>query len=252
MLMDFRGEQFDIILQAGQSNNEGGGLGPISRPFEPDDRVWYLNNDFTVTKAAEAVWGNEIVCNLSLPFSACYIQKGLLQPPRKLLIVRAAVGGTGFLDKRWGLKDDLYLRMMKMTETALSLNGANRLVAFLWHQGESDASNNASYETHYKNLITLVKTVKATYNCEHLPFIAGDFVQDWKGDNLSICEPVVAAIRAVCRDVSPAAFVETDGLTSNAQAKVNDDTIHFSREATMELGRRYFEAFVQLAGQQKD
>ncbi|MCL2083793.1 MAG: sialate O-acetylesterase, partial [Oscillospiraceae bacterium] len=236
MLMDFRGEQFDVILQAGQSNCEGGGLGPIDRPFEPDDSIWYLNGDFTVTKAAEAVWGNEIVCNLSLPFSARYIQKGLLQPPRKLLIIRAAVGGTGFLDMRWGLKDDLYLRMMKMTETALSLNAANRLAAFIWHQGESDASNNAAYETHYWNLTALLKSVRETFDCKRLPFIAGDFVQDWKGSNREICEPVVQAIRAVCQDAPPAALVETAGVILNPQGGDHHITIHFPDEETRRAG----------------
>ena len=103
MLMDFTKIPFDIILQAGQSNSEGCGFGAVRDPFEPDSRIWYLNNNFTVSMAAEVVWGNNAICNFSLPFAACYIKKGLLKEPRKLLIIRAAVGGTGFLD-RMGLK----------------------------------------------------------------------------------------------------------------------------------------------------
>ena len=246
MLMDFNKEQYDIILQAGQSNSEGCGFGKVNSPFEPDERIWYLNNDFTISKAAEVVWGNNAICNFSLPFSKCYIDGGLLSKPRKFLIVRAAVGGTGFLDGRWGMKDELYLRMMSMLKTALSLNRSNRLVAFLWHQGESDAGLNATYDVHYNNLMTLVSSVKDTYNCDKLPFIAGDFVQDWKSDNLAICEPVIKAIHAVCKDLGNAAFVETDGLTSNAQANGGDDTIHFSREALMLLGQRYFEKYMEI------
>ena len=246
MLMDFGKVPFDIILQAGQSNSEGCGFGAINNPFESDDRIWYLNNDFTISKAVELAVGNNVICNFSLPFAACYIRKGFLPEPRNLLIVRAAVSGTGFLDKHWGLEDDTYLRMLKMTETALSLNSNNRLVCFLWHQGSTDAELGSTFDKHYKNLMTLVKTVRITYDCINLPFIAGDFVHDWKNSNLSICEPIVRAIRAVCNDLGNAEFVETDGLTSNAQANGGDDTIHFSRKALMVLGQRYFEKYLKL------
>jgi len=235
---------YDIILQAGQSNSEGCGFGFVERPFIPDERILYYNSDFTISKAEEANWDGETICNLSLSFARRYLDEGLLSDSRKLLIIRAAVGGTGFLDGRWGLNDDLYLRMIEMTKGALATDRAgNRLVAFLWHQGESDAGLNASFETHYNNLSTLLKTVRGLFDCETLPFIAGDFVNDWKSANLAICEPVVAAIRAVCDEMSPAAFVETADLTSNAQTNGGDDDIHFCRKSLMTLGERYFEAF---------
>jgi hypothetical protein len=204
------------------------------------------SNDFTITKAEEVVLNHNTICNFSLSFAKRYIESDLLQNSHKLLIVRAAVGGTGFLDGRWGLQNVLYKRMIEMTKNALALNNDNRLVVFTWHQGESDAGMNASYDVHYNNLMTLVKSVKSTFDCEKLPFIAGDFVHDWKNSNLAICEPVIKAIRAVCNDLPKAAFVETDGLTSNAQANGGDDTIHFSREALMLLGERYFEEYMRI------
>jgi hypothetical protein len=104
----------------------------------------------------------------------------------------------------------------------------------------------ASYDVHYNNLITLVKTVRNEFGYKKLPFIAADFVHDWKNMNLDICDPVVRAIRAVCRDLGNAGFVETDGLSSNAQANGGDDTVHFSREALMILGNRYFDKYLQI------
>jgi hypothetical protein len=41
--------------------------------------------------------------------------------------------------------------------------------------------------------------------------------------------------------------VESDGLQSNDQALGTGDTIHFSRRAIYELGKRYFEAFTDIA-----
>ena len=186
MLKNFSDYAFDIVIQAGQSNAEGCGLGPADDPYAPSDRVWYLNGDFTITPAAEKVTGNEIQSNFSLSFAREYLKNGHLTEGRKLLILRAAVGGTGFLDNHWKLTDDLYLRMMEMIRTALELNSENRLAAFLWHQGETDATNHASFDVHYNHLITLYRSVTEEFRKPDLPFIAGDFVQHWKNDNIEI------------------------------------------------------------------
>ena len=139
MLHDFTKDKFDIIIQAGQSNAEGYGYGPTGAPYIPDERVWYMNKNDTISLAVEKVAGNLIQTNSALSFAREYICQGQLAEDRKLLIIRAAVGGTGFLDNRWKLTDDLYLHMMEMIRTALALNPENRLVALLWHQGENDS-----------------------------------------------------------------------------------------------------------------
>lgn len=246
MLRDFSLEKFDIIIQAGQSNSEGCGIGNATVPFVQGPDIFYMENDLSICTAHEYVSGNYIIANFSLSFSRRYMSSGFLEPGRKILILRAAVGGTGFRDKRWGINDDLYLKMVEMTKTALELNPQNRLAALLWHQGETDAILNAGRQEHYDNLTQMVNSVRNTFNCPDLPFIAGDFVSHWKNDNLAICIPVVEAIKDVCASVGYAAFVETDGLTSNAQVINNDDTIHFSREAQYQLGDRYFDVFVRI------
>lgn len=252
MLRDLSGEHFDIIIQAGQSNSDGTGYGPVEEPWVPTEDVWYLNFDMTLSVAREMVNGNEIQSNYSLSFAREYMNKGLLKEGRKLLILRTSIGGTGFLDKRWGMTDDLYLRMMDMIRTALALNSKNRLVAFLWHQGETDAIFQATYEQHFHHLKALLNSVRNTFHAEQLPFVAGDFVQHWKQDNLAICIPVVAAIRDLCADLPCCGFVETDGLLSNTQEpywkpEEIDDSIHFSRQALYTLGQRYYHCFEEIA-----
>ena len=251
MLRDFSKERFDIVIQAGQSNAEGYGFGPAKDPYVPDGRVFYLNPDLSVSLACEAVSGNDIQTNFSLSFAREYIKAGRLDDGRKLLILRCAVGGTGFLDRRWGMTDDLYLAMMDMIHAALALNEENRLIALLWHQGEADAVNGASFEVHYNHLMNLVRSVRDTFHAQDLPFVAGDFVWDWKSKNMGICTPVVDAIRAVCRECRYGGFVESEGLLSNAQALSYYplgwyDDIHFTREAVYELGVRYFEQYMSI------
>lgn len=248
MLYDFTKDKFDIIIQAGQSNSAGVGFGNVENPYQPSEQVWYLNGDFTFSMAAELVSENRICTNFSLPFARRYSDEGMLGSGRKLLILRTSVGGTGFSDHRWGMEDDLYLRMMEMIRTALALNPENRLVAFLWHQGETDAIYQSSYDTHYKNLTTLINSVREEFNVPKLPFVAGDFVPEWREKYADICKPVLDAIRAVCKDCVSAAFVETDGLLSNGQEESRDfyDDIHFSRRSCYILGERYFASFLTL------
>ena len=247
MLLDFSKEKFDVVIQAGQSNSQGCGLGPAEEPFTPSGDIWYLNNNFTISMAQEDVVGNEIVTNFSLSFATEYVKKGRLCDGRKLLIVRAGIGGTGFADKRWGMEDDLFLTMMEMIKTALALNPENRLVAFLWHQGETDAGFGSTYETHYDNLKKLIDAVRGTFGRGGLPFIAADFVNHWKSANIEICEPIIQAIKDICADVGNASFIGTDELQSNDQRVGNCDTIHFCREAQNLLGKKYYAAFESLA-----
>lgn len=125
MLKDFKNENFDIVIQAGQSNSEGYAFGEVAHPFEPDPKIWYFNQDFTISIACEKVAGNLIQSNFSLSFAQQYIANGCLKDGRKLLILRAAVGGTGFVDNHWKPNDDLFLQMTKMIKTALELNSEN-------------------------------------------------------------------------------------------------------------------------------
>ncbi len=256
MLLNFSDKAFDIIIQAGQSNAEGYGFGDVDTPYQPNPNVWYLNNDFTISRAAELVVNNGVQSNFALAFAQRYIDNNLLTEGRELLILRCAVGGTGFSDNRWNLSGDLYPRMMDMIKTALSLNPSNRLVAFLWHQGENDAINNVDFDTHYNNLSTLLKSVLTTFDVADIPFIAGDFVHDWKDKNQEICEPVINAIKTVCSEHTNGRFVKSEGLKSNAQVIPTNhplgwgdtDVIHFSRASLYELGNRYFDAFLSCKG----
>lgn len=265
---------YDIIIQAGQSNAQGCGIEPRKNAYVPRDDVLYYADDFEKTDLLEKCSdgskfevypakerGDEkyAVNNFSLYFAEEYLKAGLLKKGRKLLIIRAAVGGTGFRDGHWGKNDDLYLRMMKVIRCALNLDyGDNdhRLIALLWHQGEAEVAPETTTEQVCERLGYLVKSVRDTFGCPDLPFIAADFVQDWKNasdEMVKLCEVVVKGIRTVCRDLQPAAFVSSEGLLSNRQnpdspdiGGVKQDNIHFSYKSQKILGKRYFEKFAEL------
>ncbi len=263
---------YDIILLAGQSNAEGNGRGEVASPYQPEEdimmmkdtqRVCFVKNScgsdelsikepwfFSVRTAEESVEEGKTYGNFSLSFAKEYIKGGLLAADRKLLIVNATVGGTGFSKEQWGVGDVLYRRLTDMTDAALCLKKNNRIVAFLWHQGEHDAFEHEdwSYEErrgfYYAKLKELVETIRRRYAASNVPFIAGDFVAEWRDKNAVACKAVLDATKAVCEEIGHAAVVSSEGLLSNNQKNGDGDGIHFCRESLYELGQRYFEAYL--------
>lgn len=253
--------KYDIILQAGQSNAAGYGHGPAVNPYvpnpdilyltagEPEDCAYYPKGDYEIIIAQErpnpAFGPEDRLGDFSLSFAKKYVEAGLLPPDRKLLIVRAAVGGTGFLKGYWRVGDPLYERMLRMTDYALSLNPENRLVGFLWHQGEHEAAFLNDPQRYHDQFLDVVERVKARYQKPELPFVCGGFCTEWAEKNQPACDNITAVIREVAEKVK-GKFVETADLQSNNQRLGDGDEIHFSREDLQELGNRYFDAFAEL------
>ncbi len=258
--------KFDIIIQAGQSNAEGMGVGNVETSFLPSERIYrleakktvehfpenlritYAEQPFTLQRAEERLCGEERIADFSLSFAKAYEEK-FLSSDRDILIIRAAVGGSGFQKGHWTQDGILYLKMIEMIDYALSLNPENRLVAFLWHQGEHDAFEHNEPDRFEWQLKDMVLSVRERYHTPNLPFIAGDFVNEWKSKNLSDCIPIVDKIKKVTSEIDNGAFVETADLLSNNQVTGNGDDIHFCRAAQYKLGKRYFEKFCAAQNQ---
>lgn len=260
-------DKYDIFIEAGQSNAEGSGYGPVTDEFQTDARILYLTAEKTVTDTGNGLDiqyqdvplsiaiadERELVVNdkperlgdLSLTFAKAYMDAGLLACDRKILIIRAAVGGTGFQKKHWGMEDTLYLKMIEMIDYALSLNPENQIKGILWHQGEHDAFEGNTGENYRKQLSALVNSIKERYQCPNLPFICGSFVSDWRKKNEEICEPILAALQQVASEMH-GEYVDAGDLLSNNERNNNGDDIHFCRESLHILGRRYFDAYQEI------
>ena len=253
-------EKYDIFIQAGQSNAEGMGGGPVTEEYIPDERICYLeapktvtvtdngldiqyhNVPFTLTVATEHGTAEDPTGDFSLTFAKAYIDAGLLAPDRKILIIRAAVGGTGFQKKQWGETDILYLKMLEMIDYALSLNSENQIKGILWHQGEHDAFEGNTGENYHRQLTRLLNSLCERYNISDLPFICGSFVSEWRKKNEEICAPILAALQQVAQDMQ-GEYVDAGDLLSNNEKKGDGDDIHFCRESLHILGRRYFRSY---------
>lgn len=119
----------------------------------------------------------------------------------------------------------------------------SHLAGILWHQGESDCSENLR-STYRQRFETFIRDFREATGLQDTPFIVGGL-----GDFLAVCQvspalkyyPVVnEALKATADSDPRMAFVSAEGLGANP------DNLHFSAAALHEFGNRYFEAFDKL------
>ena len=276
MKKDFNKMKFDIIVIAGQSNAEGNGVSLDSKPFimsdvyeiidknkygmklKEDGSYGGLNFVYPVETIIRELQerknddGTKYCSDLSLGFVEQYKKSPFHSPDRKILVIKTAYGGSGFAFDQQGLGNPLYQRTIDMINMGLSLNKSNRIVAFLWHQGEHDAFENPQfsyeqrYEYYYSNLLKMFLGFRGEYKQFDFPIITGELCRDWKKRYKVESEAVEKATIDVCNKIGNAAFVQASDLPSNEEILHNGDADHFSKESIWILGKRYFEAFASL------
>lgn len=268
---------YDVIIMAGQSNAVGFGWGETDTPFIENPEIIEISDTYKM-KFVQDENGNSKLdlvfpplenqlyfgtakemdaydrknASLANSFAAEYVKAGLLKTGRKLLIVKTSIGGTGFTKKYWTEGGICRTRMFYMVDNALKLSEDMKIVAFLWHQGEHDAferpertteERKAFYKAELKNLLTDVRKHYKEYT---FPIIAGEFVREWMKEYKSACDAVLSATEEVFSEIGNAALVSSEGLLSNGKKNGTDDILHFSRDALMKFGKRYFEAYEKL------
>ena len=188
----------------------------------------------------------QVVCDFSIPFVDEYMKSKYYDKSRKILVIKAGVGGTGFCKQEWGKDCFLYKRLCDMVEKALSFNEENRLVAFLWHQGECDVAWGKTGEWYGNEFVGFISEIRSKYGI--FPVLAGDFSKDWAldKDNVALTSTYTEMFKNLEQKIEKYGFVPSDNLESNARAIGNDDTIHFSRKGQLDFGKRYFEIYQKL------
>ena len=266
---------FDIIVVAGQSNAEGNGIKKDDKEIISDKVYQIADKNHIGTKVLD---DGKVVIDMVYPtvmilekahervdvngkkfadfsetFAKRYIDGGNLKAGRKVLIIKCAVGGTGFARKEWGVGSILFERLNLMVDYGLKLNKDNRIVALLWHQGEHDSFENAElaaderYAFYRENFKKQTLAFREKYG-KDIPVIAGEMVNSWAelAENKTKCDAVEKATKDVCREIGNAAIVESEGLLSNDDEFHNGDNLHFCADSIYELGKRYFSAFIKL------
>jgi iduronate 2-sulfatase len=247
---------FDAYLLAGQSNMDGRGkaadLDEAQR--RPDERalIFYRNPPassdgwkplapgFSIPPGYKggvpsAVFGPE------LGFAAALLAA---KPGTRLALIKGSKGGTTIEQWSPGTKGASatqgpcyrdFLATIAMATEALAKQGDTLTVrALLWHQGESNAKDDAA--TYQAKLANLIARLREDLGQPDLPVVVGEVFDDHKRDG------VRAAQRQIATAVPHVAFASAEGLTTS------DNGTHFDARSQLVLGRRFAEALATIIG----
>ncbi|KMT01142.1 hypothetical protein BVRB_9g223940 [Beta vulgaris subsp. vulgaris] len=144
-------------------------------------------------------------------------------------LVPCAVGGTAIT--KWARGEHLYDDMVKRAKAAVE-NGGGEIKALLWYQGESDTLTEREADAYKGSMEKFVCDVREDLDLPLLPIIqvalaSGDekYIEKVREVQLGMKLPHV-----VC--------VDAKGL------KLNDDNLHLSTEAQIQLGQLLADAYL--------
>ena len=168
-------------------------------------------------------------------------------PERIVGLIPCAVGGTSIGAWMPGGEDDWdpgnypYDNAVKKAREAQK---SGKIVAILWHQGETDSKLQTPDYT--EKLRTVIRNFRKDLALEpEVPFIAGDmasFYEERIGAHIAIVD---GALEELDREDPFFTYVQTKDLNHRG------DRLHFDTDSQHELGRRYFEAFQKFSGKGK-
>jgi hypothetical protein len=234
-------ENFHLFLLVGQSNMAGRG---VVTPADqvPFPRVLMLDKSGAWVPAVDPLHFDKpaaVGVGLGRTFAQAVAEA---TPGVSIGLIPCAVGGSPLSAWQPGFYyqptqshpwDDA-IRRAKLALTAGTLKG------ILWHQGESDA-NREQAPVHAAKLHELIARLRAELAAPTVPFIAGQLGRfegsPWNEFKIQVDQ----AHRALPGKVPRTAFVSSEGL------KDKGDKTHFDSDSYREFGKRYAEAYLQLA-----
>lgn len=157
-------------------------------------------------------------------------------------LIPCADGGTDIDD--WAKGGVLYDHAVLMTKLAMR---SSDLCGILWHQGESDCFSDSKAKEHKEKFIQMMTAFRKDIGAENIPLIIGELSNEYTdrwglGDRPNI---INHGYKEVTQILSNSALVSASGL------KLKEDGIHFNSESLRIFGRRYFDAYLKVLGQNK-
>lgn len=227
------------ILIIGQSNMAGRGFVNEVEPII-NDKLYVLRNGrwrsmYTPVNPDRVTSG----VNLVESFADLYAKEHNVD----VGIIPCADGGTS-LDQ-WQVGGLLFDHACYLAELA---SRTSTIAAVLWHQGESDCSDEL-YPLYEKKLTVILDAFRDKLNLHDVPFLLGGL-----GDYLQFCDRsekyknyihVNEALKKVADKDKMMQFVSAEGLESNP------DKLHFSAQSLREFGVRYYNEFVKIEDKNK-
>ena len=218
------------FLLIGQSNMAGRGW--VSQAKEIDtSRIYTLRNGrwqkmFRPINPDRSFSG----VNLAESFAEAYAKKHDVD----VGLICCADGGTKL--SQWMPGELLFDNAVNNARLAAR---SSEIVGILWHQGESDCTDEL-YPTYKERLMAMMQTLRKELNLENVPVILGglgDYLENYPLKNYT---HINNALESIAKENELIGFASAKGLTSNP------DNLHFDAASLYEFGLRYFEAFEQF------
>lgn len=236
---------YDIVLDAGQSNEVGRGGGGFAYPAPADDRILQLgrwgadDGQLIPVGSGDALqhWTVGTGIGNAVTFARLYAHH-ILAPDRQLVIVPVAQGSTHILF--WLAGGAGRADYLDRTHAVLAMPGDNRVVAMKWQQGEQDVQERTRGPVYLKRSAALFSTVRENFGSE-LGIYIGRMAPGWRSTDPIKKE--IEAAQACYVNSDPKAFlISSAGLLGN---DTDTDSIHFNADSQTRIGGRWFQRFFQ-------
>lgn len=234
-----------VFLIAGQSNAmsrvpfDGGADWPAGvfqyGRFAPNDGV------LIPARRPLEHWSQPVAGGIgwALQFS---IEYRAANPDIDLVLVPAALGGTGFSDNRWNPGDDLYADAVARVNALMAVRPEFSFRGILWHQGEADSFTAADAAAHQGALEAMIAAMRTDIAAAgpQTPFVAGGMVPALVAASADR-QRVQANLESLGSRVAHTAHAASTGLSAIA------DGVHFNAAAMRVLGSRYLAGLAEAA-----
>jgi hypothetical protein len=248
---------FDVVLLAGQSNATSRGFSLRIKEAMTSSRIFQLGRyatDYEIIPAKEPL-SNLIPegvtraingIGFALSFALQY-EKYALKPGREILIIPAALGASAALGENayWRKGGPGEQDVNDRLSSILLKGNGNKLVAIIWHQGESDSGKDLLvYHAWISELLT---GIRSRFGTEDTPIILGELTPsliNWS----KAASQFNDGLHELVASMPYAGLALSDALGSIG-TKSNPsyfDRSHFTSEAQIELGKRYFCAWQRI------
>jgi hypothetical protein len=239
--------KYDIILVIGLSNtHQGIGLDKTLDAPDPDIFQFgrYGMNNFRIIQAAEPLDHLSKLpgcIGFALTFAKSYDQS-FPEADRGILIIPGGMGGTGFANHCWNRGDTLYHDAVFRTKKILQ-HYNNRLVAILWHQGESDVGN-AAYQSCLDSMIVHIRKDLGD-SAGTVPFILGGLVPYWTDQDTARIR-IDSILKNTVKRIPNTGFADPRVPWVIVKPDNEYVPVHFDAAGEREMGRRYFSEYRRL------
>ncbi len=234
---------YDIIIVAGQSNTHAGrGLNRKTDNATNKDIFQLGRNSFfdrIIIPANEPLHHHTVRKNkigFALTFAKLFDRINNKNP---ILIIPCGSGGSS-IPRNWNRTSFLYNDLIERVELVLNKFPQSQIKAVLWHQGESDVGDE-NYDTLLDNLIENMRVDLKT----EAPFVVGGMVPFWvsKTKNRIIQQDI---IKNTPKRVKNTSYANPEIPFVIKKENNNFDIIHYDANGQRELGKRYFNAYLEL------